>query len=210
MGLCSSSTAAADTPRRPGAAAGKKERDKGRGIVACGKRTDFGYDKDFEARYSLGKLLGHGQFGYTFAAVDRASGDRVAVKRIDKNKVPCSARRPSFLPPSLFFFLGPFLLRRSRGGRAGEGRAVWLADGWARPGDLLGPRRDSWASLAVELARWRFPFTTWIGEVRIGKPNAGICGGTCDACPKVASTSCQMPIVRGDRTWRISRNRIPE
>ncbi|RLM87094.1 calcium-dependent protein kinase 28-like [Panicum miliaceum] len=91
MGLCSSSTAAADTPRRPGAgagaAAGKREREKGRGIVACGKRTDFGYDKDFEARYSLGKLLGHGQFGYTFAAVDRASGDRVAVKRIDKNKV---------------------------------------------------------------------------------------------------------------------------
>ncbi|PUZ69347.1 hypothetical protein GQ55_2G100600 [Panicum hallii var. hallii] len=91
MGLCSSSTAAADTPRRPGAgagaAAGKREKEKGRGIVACGKRTDFGYDKDFEARYSLGKLLGHGQFGYTFAAVDRASGDRVAVKRIDKNKM---------------------------------------------------------------------------------------------------------------------------
>ncbi|RLN33231.1 calcium-dependent protein kinase 28-like [Panicum miliaceum] len=91
MGLCSSSTAAADTPRRPGAGAtaGKREREKekGRGIVACGKRTDFGYDKDFEARYSLGKLLGHGQFGYTFAAVDRASGDRVAVKRIDKNKM---------------------------------------------------------------------------------------------------------------------------
>ncbi|PAN10610.1 hypothetical protein PAHAL_2G105100 [Panicum hallii] len=91
MGLCSSCTAAADTTRRPGAgagaAAGKREKEKGRGIVACGKRTDFGYDKDFEARYSLGKLLGHGQFGYTFAAVDRASGDRVAVKRIDKNKM---------------------------------------------------------------------------------------------------------------------------
>ncbi|KAG2641492.1 calcium-dependent protein kinase 18-like [Panicum virgatum] len=89
MGLCSSSTAAAaDAPRRPGgAAAGRREREKGRGIVACGKRTDFGYDKDFEARFSLGRLLGHGQFGYTFAAVDRASGDRVAVKRIDKNKM---------------------------------------------------------------------------------------------------------------------------
>ncbi|RCV10431.1 hypothetical protein SEVIR_2G117500v4 [Setaria viridis] len=88
MGLCFSSTAAADSPPRPaaaGGAAGKRERS--RGIVACGKRTDFGYDKDFEARYSLGKLLGHGQFGYTYAAVDRASGDRVAVKRIDKNKM---------------------------------------------------------------------------------------------------------------------------
>ncbi|KAK3124783.1 hypothetical protein QOZ80_7BG0592820 [Eleusine coracana subsp. coracana] len=88
MGLCSSSTASA---HRAGAAPGNKE-NKGagggsRGIVACGKRTDFGYDKDFEARYSLGKLLGHGQFGYTYAAVDRNSGERVAVKRIDKNKM---------------------------------------------------------------------------------------------------------------------------
>uniref|UniRef100_A0A453N4J7 non-specific serine/threonine protein kinase n=1 Tax=Aegilops tauschii subsp. strangulata TaxID=200361 RepID=A0A453N4J7_AEGTS len=35
----------------------------------------------------VGRLLGHGQFGYTFAAVDRLSGDRVAVKRIDKAKM---------------------------------------------------------------------------------------------------------------------------
>nr|CAB3502881.1 unnamed protein product [Digitaria exilis] len=87
MGLCFSSTAAAaDAPEHAGDGAAAGKREKGRGIVACGKRTDFGYDKDFEARYALGKLLGHGQFGYTFAAVDRASGDRVAVKRIDKNK----------------------------------------------------------------------------------------------------------------------------
>ncbi|CAN6197563.1 unnamed protein product [Urochloa humidicola] len=95
MGLCFSSTATAAGKPRPAAAggggggadatAGKRERS--RGIVACGKRTDFGYDKDFEARYTLGRLLGHGQFGYTYAAVDRASGDRVAVKRIDKNKM---------------------------------------------------------------------------------------------------------------------------
>ncbi|KAF8690751.1 hypothetical protein HU200_041135 [Digitaria exilis] len=88
MGLCFSSTAAAaDAPEHAGDGAAAGKREKGRGIVACGKRTDFGYDKDFEARYALGKLLGHGQFGYTFAAVDRASGDRVAVKRIDKNKM---------------------------------------------------------------------------------------------------------------------------
>lgn len=86
MGLCSSSTAA-QTASDPGAAGDAAAARKGRGIVACGKRTDFGYHKDFEARYSLGKLLGHGQFGYTFAAVDRASGERVAVKRIDKNKM---------------------------------------------------------------------------------------------------------------------------
>ncbi|KAI3887828.1 hypothetical protein MKW92_035202, partial [Papaver armeniacum] len=57
------------------------------GIVPCGKRTDFGYDKDFEEKYSIGKLLGHGQFGYTFVATDKSNGDRVAVKRIDKNKM---------------------------------------------------------------------------------------------------------------------------
>jgi len=57
------------------------------GVIPCGKRTDFGYDKDFEKRYTIGKLLGHGQFGYTYVATDKSSGDRVAVKRIEKNKV---------------------------------------------------------------------------------------------------------------------------
>ncbi|KAJ6916480.1 hypothetical protein NC652_019009 [Populus alba x Populus x berolinensis] len=55
--------------------------------IPCGKRTDFGYDKDFDIRYTIGKLLGHGQFGYTYVATDKGNGDRVAVKRIDKNKV---------------------------------------------------------------------------------------------------------------------------
>lgn len=59
------------------------------GAVPCGKRTDFGYAKDFDSRYEIGKLLGHGQFGYTFVATDKANGERVAVKRIDKNKVAC-------------------------------------------------------------------------------------------------------------------------
>ncbi|XP_074560876.1 calcium-dependent protein kinase 18-like [Curcuma longa] len=57
------------------------------GLVPCGKRTDFGYAKDFESRYSIGKLLGHGQFGYTFVATEKATGEQVAVKRIDKNKM---------------------------------------------------------------------------------------------------------------------------
>lgn len=68
------------------------EREKGHrkrpsGPLPCGKRTEFGYAKDFDARYSIGKLLGHGQFGYTFVATDNSNGERVAVKRIDKNKV---------------------------------------------------------------------------------------------------------------------------
>ena len=55
--------------------------------IPCGKRTDFGYEKDFNERYTIGKLLGHGQFGYTYVAVDKSNGDRVAVKRIEKNKM---------------------------------------------------------------------------------------------------------------------------
>ncbi|PKA60569.1 Calcium-dependent protein kinase 28 [Apostasia shenzhenica] len=75
----------------------EREKDKGTvavghkrrpsGVVPCGKRTDFGYDKNFNDRYAIGKLLGHGQFGYTFVATDRTNGDRVAVKRIEKAKM---------------------------------------------------------------------------------------------------------------------------
>lgn len=66
------------------------------GVIPCGKRTDFGYDKDFEKRYTIGKLLGHGQFGYTYVATDKSSGDRVAVKRIEKNKVLPYQRKDDF------------------------------------------------------------------------------------------------------------------
>ncbi|XP_061345597.1 calcium-dependent protein kinase 28-like isoform X1 [Gastrolobium bilobum] len=55
--------------------------------LPCGKRTDFGYEKDFDQRFSLGKLLGHGQFGYTYVGINKANGDRVAVKRLEKNKM---------------------------------------------------------------------------------------------------------------------------
>ncbi|KAG5379260.1 hypothetical protein IGI04_027102 [Brassica rapa subsp. trilocularis] len=57
------------------------------GSVPCGKRTDFGYAKDFHEQYTIGKLLGHGQFGYTYVAIDKSNGDRVAVKRLDKSKM---------------------------------------------------------------------------------------------------------------------------
>ncbi|KAJ3693989.1 hypothetical protein LUZ60_009469 [Juncus effusus] len=50
-------------------------------------KVEFGYERNFENKYSMGKLLGHGQFGYTFCATDRNTGDRVAVKRMDKNKM---------------------------------------------------------------------------------------------------------------------------
>ncbi|KAM7251381.1 hypothetical protein ACFE04_023264 [Oxalis oulophora] len=60
---------------------------KNSGVIPCGKRTDFGYNKDFDQKYTIGKLLGHGQFGYTYVAIHNLTGDRVAVKRIDKNKM---------------------------------------------------------------------------------------------------------------------------
>ncbi|CAJ1942365.1 unnamed protein product [Sphenostylis stenocarpa] len=55
--------------------------------VPCGMRTDFGYEKDFQKRYTLGKLLGHGQFGYTYVGIHKANGDHVAVKRLEKSKM---------------------------------------------------------------------------------------------------------------------------
>eukprot|EP00252_Welwitschia_mirabilis_P004550 TRINITY_DN14874_c0_g1_i5.p1 TRINITY_DN14874_c0_g1~~TRINITY_DN14874_c0_g1_i5.p1 ORF type:complete len:365 (+),score=85.01 TRINITY_DN14874_c0_g1_i5:338-1432(+) len=57
------------------------------GIVPCGKRTDFGYERGFGNKYQTGKLLGHGQFGYTYVATDKVTGERVAVKRIEKKKM---------------------------------------------------------------------------------------------------------------------------
>lgn len=69
-------------------AAQKKEKaNSNGGIVPMGKRTNFGYERDFESKYQIGKLLGHGQFGYTYVATDRASSERVAVKRIEKKKM---------------------------------------------------------------------------------------------------------------------------
>lgn len=71
-------------------------------MIPCGKRTDFGYHKNFDERYTIGKLLGHGQFGYTYVAVDKANGDRVAVKKIEKNKVFFFQLMMYVFPPSSF------------------------------------------------------------------------------------------------------------
>lgn len=55
--------------------------------VPYGLKTDFGYFKDFDKNYAIGKLLGHGQFGYTFIATNKSTHESVAVKRIEKKKV---------------------------------------------------------------------------------------------------------------------------
>lgn len=55
--------------------------------VPLGKLTKFGYSTDYKQRYQQGKLLGHGQFGYTYAATELSSGEKVAVKIIEKNKM---------------------------------------------------------------------------------------------------------------------------
>ncbi|KAG7544887.1 EF-hand domain [Arabidopsis suecica] len=57
------------------------------GGIPYGKRIDFGYAKDFDIRYTIGKLLGHGQFGFTYVATDNNNGNCVAVKRIEKAKM---------------------------------------------------------------------------------------------------------------------------
>ncbi|KAL2348607.1 hypothetical protein Fmac_002607 [Flemingia macrophylla] len=75
-----------DSRKNPRAKEKASARRQG-GHVPCGKRTDFGYEKDFDRRFSLGKLLGHGQFGYTYVGVDKVNGDRVAVKRLEKGKM---------------------------------------------------------------------------------------------------------------------------
>jgi len=109
MGACFSSASAAPAgaadERRPSKEDYGKRRRRAAGTspegaaapAAAPVRVEFGYERDFEARYEVGRLLGHGQFGYTFAATDRGSGDRVAVKRIDKAKVSCRLPLP---PPS--------------------------------------------------------------------------------------------------------------
>lgn len=52
-----------------------------------GKRTNFGYERDFKEKYILGKLLGHGQFGYTYVATEKSTGIKVAAKCIEKKQV---------------------------------------------------------------------------------------------------------------------------
>ncbi len=70
--------------------------------IPLGKKTNFGYARDFKAKYTLGKLLGHGQFGYTYVAVEKATGMRVAVKTIEKKQV---CRPPSTIDIPFFGIL---------------------------------------------------------------------------------------------------------
>eukprot|EP00249_Psilotum_nudum_P015302 c25250_g2_i1 orf=594-1055(+) len=60
---------------------------KTNGRVPLGKLTDFGYSRDFKQRYQQGKLLGHGQFGYTYVATNIATGEKVAAKTIEKKQM---------------------------------------------------------------------------------------------------------------------------
>ena len=103
MGACLSSPTASSSSPPAGAAARRPRKRRAAAPTKPGKdgaaAVEFGYERDFEARYDVGRLLGHGQFGYTFAATERLSGDRVAVKRIDKAKVR-AARQDVFFPSS--------------------------------------------------------------------------------------------------------------
>ena len=65
----------------------KNAKAKNSSSVPLGKLTKFGYSTDFSQRYEKGKLLGHGQFGFTYAATSRSTGEKFAVKVIEKKKV---------------------------------------------------------------------------------------------------------------------------
>lgn len=55
--------------------------------LPLGLRTDFGYSRDFDSHFKLGKELGHGQFGTTYNAVDKVTGERFACKAIQKKQM---------------------------------------------------------------------------------------------------------------------------
>jgi serine/threonine protein kinase len=72
--------------KKPTARVGSNIKDN-KETIPLGKRTNFGYERDFKQRYTLGKLLGHGQFGYTYVAIEKATGEKMAVKTIEKKQV---------------------------------------------------------------------------------------------------------------------------
>ena len=55
--------------------------------IPLGLRTNFGYSRDFTNHYTLGRELGHGQFGTTYESIKKSTGDKVAVKAIQKKTV---------------------------------------------------------------------------------------------------------------------------
>lgn len=78
------------TAKKPTARVGSNIKDN-KETIPLGKRTNFGYERDFKQKYTLGKLLGHGQFGYTYVAIEKATGEKMAVKTIEKKQVCTSS-----------------------------------------------------------------------------------------------------------------------
>ncbi|XP_078448303.1 calcium-dependent protein kinase 18-like [Wolffia australiana] len=70
--------------QKPTGTSGNAKRTNG--AVPCVSKN-FGYLRGFKNKYEIGKLLGHGHFGFTFVATDKITGEKVAVKRISKNKM---------------------------------------------------------------------------------------------------------------------------
>ena len=64
---------------------------------ALGMTIDFGFARDFHQHYTLGKELGHGQFGVTYNATNRHTGERVAAKTIQRKSVGASPAASSLL-----------------------------------------------------------------------------------------------------------------
>eukprot|EP00271_Cylindrocystis_brebissonii_P020863 TRINITY_DN715_c0_g1_i1.p1 TRINITY_DN715_c0_g1~~TRINITY_DN715_c0_g1_i1.p1 ORF type:complete len:556 (-),score=128.92 TRINITY_DN715_c0_g1_i1:703-2370(-) len=74
-------------PASPAPPLNKNQARKDDLTLPLGLRTDFGYDRDFHDHYDLGKELGHGQFGITYNATDKKTGERLACKAIQKKQM---------------------------------------------------------------------------------------------------------------------------
>lgn len=76
-----------EKPAKVGGAGAEAREKRESNVVPLGKRTNFGYQRDLDAHYKQGKLLGHGQFGYTYSATQISTGNKVAIKKIEKKQV---------------------------------------------------------------------------------------------------------------------------
>lgn len=67
------------------------------------------YNKDIADQFSLGRVLGKGQFGTTRIAIQRATGEQFACKTISKRKIVRKQVRVPVLPAtcSMQFTVGP-------------------------------------------------------------------------------------------------------
>eukprot|EP00897_Mesotaenium_endlicherianum_P008770 jgi/Mesen1/7921/ME000422S07078 len=100
--------------------------------VPLGLRTNFGFARDCKQKYTLGSELGHGQFGTTYEATSKATGEVVACKALQKRQAAAASGAPKnpaqiscfscFRPRKFFtdvvgsaYYVAPEVLKRHSG-----------------------------------------------------------------------------------------------